>query len=140
MRGVDELPLSDLLEFAGVELNFGYRRHSGDMGGFIQPEDFARGSTPSFNDIGIRLHSNSGRAKLSNVLEKSSGQLAGLSPGDEIVAVDFKQVSSRNLQTTIDQYEVGNLLMLHVFRDQQLIELKLKLTKPVKDTAFLTIV
>jgi hypothetical protein len=31
-------------------------------------------------------------------------------------------------------------LMLHVFRDQQLIELKLKLTKPEKDTAFLTIV
>jgi len=54
--------------------------------------------------------------------------------------VDFKQVSSRDLQTTIDQHEVGNLLMLHVFRDQQLIELKLKLTKPVKDTAFLTIV
>ena len=140
VRGVDELPLSDLLEFAGIKLNFGYRRDNGDMGGFIQPEDFARGNTPSFNDIGIRLHSNSGRAKISNVLEKSSGQLAGLSPGDEIVAVDFKQVSSRDLQTTIDQHEVGNLLMLHVFRDQQLIELKLKLTKPVKDTAFLTIV
>ena len=67
------------------------------------------------------------------VIEQSPAQQAGLSEGDWLVALSGIHVTKANLEKLIKVY-VGQTVSVHVIRNERLIELKLKVEKPTKDT------
>jgi predicted metalloprotease with PDZ domain len=62
--------------------------------------------------------------KVTGVFDGSPAQLAGLSPGDEVVAIDrFRATSDGELRTLIGTRNIGERVAIAVFRRHKLIEL-----------------
>ncbi len=77
-------------------------------------------STPS---MGIRFSDRGGKTIISTVRRNSSAENAGLSPGDEIIAVDGVRVDSKALGELFDTMEEGDKIPMLISRDNILFEI-----------------
>lgn len=117
VHGTDELPLPGLLENAGI--------------------DWSTESPTLAQRLGLRVSESAlTGVKITHVLRGGAAEGAGLSVGDELIAVDGWRV--RRLEDAVRVLRPGNALPWSVARDQRLLQLSVAL--PAEDSAVLSAV
>ena len=130
VRGTAELPLQGLLKTVGIDLKWRQQVDAKDAGG--KPAD--TGPPPW---LGASLEHN-GLASLFGVVRSGSpAELAGIAPGDEAVAIDGLKLTAQNLDARLRDYHEGDKVTVSVFRDQQLLRLRVRLGAAPEDTCYL---
>ena len=111
-EGVVPLPLERLLGTVGLRLE-------------------RRPDTRAASLLGIRVRTAEGQAFVASVLHQGAGHRAGLSAGDQLVALDGLRVSGANLDTLCARLAEGVTVALHVFRRDELLSLQVTLDAPL---------
>jgi len=106
VRATDDLPLAKLLAPTGVVL--------------------ADSRKPGKPSLGVRTARNGGDTRLANVYEGGAAHRAGLSAGDLLVAIEGIRVSN-NLEALLARYRVGDSVVIHAFRRDELMTFKVRL-------------
>jgi len=133
LYGVEELPLADLLADVGISFNLRPTTSVDDKGG--KPDSSINHNDPV--SIGARFSENNLGAKIEQVFSEESAELAGLSAGDVVIAINNLQVNKSNINKTIDSYAIGDKLVIHAFRRDELKVFKLKLQTAELTTCYL---
>lgn len=111
IRGTDDLPIADWISAFGVTLS--------DENGKAKPS------------LGLRLSKDGGDAKIANVYEGKAAHRAGLSAGDVLVAINGLRVTAADagdqLHAALGRYTVGEKIVLHAFRRDELLVVDAKL-------------
>ena len=107
VRGTGDLPLAALLKPFGVTL-----------------ADAAKEAKAS---LGVRTAREGNDCKLANVYEGGAAHRAGLSGGDLLVALDGLRVSATNLDSLLARYRVGDTVVVHAFRRDELLSFEVGL-------------
>jgi predicted metalloprotease with PDZ domain len=102
VRGTDELDFDAFARYAGLE--FGPKPKA--------PDD----DSPEPGYLGIRYENLGGHVRVRHVLTDTPGRRAGLSPGDEIVAVNGAKVTHEGFEKALKRYPPGTPLDLAIFR------------------------
>jgi predicted metalloprotease with PDZ domain len=131
VHGTEDLPLGDLLSACGIKLNTRAASGSADPGGTPATKDDA-----PFG-IGAAYRSRDGGLELTVVFDNGPAQIAGLCPGDLIIAIGGLRVGERNLASRLAREEEGRTVRVTAFRGDELIEVDLVLTPPPADTCYL---
>lgn len=112
VHGTDELPLPGLLEKAGI--------------------DWSTEAPTLAQRLGLRVSESAlTGVKISHVLRGGAAESAGLSVGDELIAVDGWRV--RRLEDALRLLHTGSTVPWSVVRDQRLLQLSVAL--PAEDSA-----
>jgi predicted metalloprotease with PDZ domain len=105
IRGTDDPELRDELAFVGLEL-----RASADP---AQAADSAQGAW-----LGLTAAGN----KVNGVFDGTPAQASGISPGDELIAIDgFRTTSDADLRNAIMPRRVGETVQVSMFRRHRLV-------------------
>lgn len=132
VRSTDEVPLSDaLLEF-GVELYLLPAKNLTDQGGVIEERPEAAEGKPV---LGARFEQQSDGVLLQQVFDDGAAQVAGLSAGDVIVAVDGLRMDAKGLQSYLAKLPEDSSISIHLFRRDELMEFKVMPLPAQPDTA-----
>jgi predicted metalloprotease with PDZ domain len=78
-------------------------------------------------------------AKLAHVYDGGAARHSGLATGDIIVAVDGLRTTRANLDSLLAGYGAGEVVKIHVFRRDELMEFRVILQAPPIDTCVLTL-
>jgi predicted metalloprotease with PDZ domain len=113
IHGVEELPFNEYLAAVGVEL---------------KPVN-----TDNVPNLGIIVKSEHGREMIKSVASNSPAQLAGIDPGDELLAIDGFKISADKLIDRLKSYQVGDKVELTIFHSDRLITLPLVLAASQPD-------
>ena len=145
--GTEDLPLASLLATAGVTLGVRAASSDTDKGGTpgtlakMQAEAVAASHdaavpAPSTSRawLGARI---AGDGKVSLVHEGSPAQQAGLSAGDQIVAIDGLRFAG--LEPLLSSSQPGRVLDVHAFRRDELYQCRVTLVEAPLDTAWLAV-
>ena len=117
VHGTRELPLKSLLAEFGIRL------------------DWEAAKTPS---LGIKTVTEGDSIRLATVFDDGAAQAAGLASGDVLIALDGLRVTPASLERMLARYQPGDILKIHAFRRDELMEFSLRLAAPDRDTARLT--
>lgn len=128
----DELPAVKLLETFGAQVKFRARSTLHDKGGKAVEDSIrnAFGATVTALETGV---------KVTQVEENTPAFKAGLQVGDVLLALNRWQVSVDKLSAMLDAYYVGEILSLHVMRNQQMKLFNFVVEPAPKDTVFIEI-
>ncbi|MDJ0712338.1 MAG: PDZ domain-containing protein [Woeseiaceae bacterium] len=134
VRGTGELPLEPLLKTHGVRLHM--RRSAGgkDTGGKAKQDD----ALPTVW-MGAALGSSNGKPVFRTVHNGGPAELAGIAPGDELVALDGLRVNLAGAEARTRRYHAGDRSDVTVFRGDELMTLKLRWTEAPADTCYLSL-
>ena len=119
VEGAEELPLALWLQRAGVRLEWE-----------------ASGKAPG---LGVRISAEGDLAKLANVFDGGAAQIAGLSAGDVLVALDGLKVTATNLEKLLARRAPGEPVVIHAFRRDELMRFEVILQEAPRDTAKLSL-
>ena len=134
LYGADELPLKSLLNEFGVDFNLSPTISVDDKGGKANIEH------PPINvSIGARITTDPVGAKITHIFNEESAELAGLSAGDTIIAINSLQVNKSNIDKIINSYPVNEKLIVHAFRRDELKEFTLILKPAELTTCYLQV-
>jgi predicted metalloprotease with PDZ domain len=103
VRGTDEVDFSAFLAYAGLTLAPDER-----------PADPAEDAPAGY--LGVEFENSNGFARIRSVRHGSPGRLAGLSPGDEVVAMDASRVPFDQFANALKRYPAGSEVELTLFR------------------------
>lgn len=121
VEGTDELPLEDYLDAAGLRLEMQAKKK--------EPETW----------LGIGLTKKGGRLNVKHVRRDGPAYNADVYAQDEIVALSGYRVdSSKKLKKLLKEYEQGETVTLHLFRDDRLIMREVELAERPPHDATLT--
>jgi predicted metalloprotease with PDZ domain len=134
VRGTGALPLESLLKSHGVAYRL--RRSAGgkDKGGKPSTD----GNLPAVW-LGANLGSRNGKSVFLSVHNKGPAEKAGISPGDELVALDGLRVDTAGCETRTRRYRPGDKTDVTVFRGDELITLRMKWAEAPTDTCYLVL-
>jgi predicted metalloprotease with PDZ domain len=107
VRGTEDLPLPKLLAPFGIAY-----------------ADVRKRAKPS---LGVRTTRDNADCKVANVYEGGAAHRVGVSAGDLLVAIDGLRVTATNLDALLARYRIGDTIVLHVFRRDELLSLSLQL-------------
>ncbi len=126
-----ELPLAELLQTAGIALEF--RASSGvqDKGG--KASDDVLKST-----IGANVKEENHSLRVVSLTEDGAGQQAGMSAGDEIIAINKLRCSIKSYHNWLELSEPGSEHELSVFRRDELMRITVALQPAPLDSAYLS--
>ena len=132
VHGTGELPVEALLQTQGIDYRL--RRSAGakDLGGKAQED----GSLPTVW-LGATLGSLNGKSIFSVVHNGGPAELAGISPGDELVALDGLRINTNGGDARTRRYHPGDKSDVTVFRGDELITLRLKWAEAPANTCYL---
>jgi|CXWL01.1.fsa_nt_gi predicted metalloprotease with PDZ domain len=134
LRTTIDPPIGILLAQFGVRLHLRSPESEADGGGIRgRREDRPRAW------LGLKVQTADGRVRISHVAASGPGQHAGLAAGDELLALAGRRVAPDNWETTLDRFIPGVDLAVHVFRDQQLVQLVCQPVPAPRDTCYLTL-
>ena len=125
LRSTEELPLVELLADFGVHAEPRACTSAIDDGG----RTLARGALPW---LGLRLKP--GDMQIAYVLDDGPAQLAGLSPGDTLVAADGLRFNASQWHKRVEAMSPDTPVLLHFFRGDELFDTTLVPQKPPLDT------
>jgi predicted metalloprotease with PDZ domain len=103
VAGTTEIDLGAFLGHAGLKL---------------EPQEHLPGKEdePVPGWLGVTMKDEGGRARIQSVLDDSPGRRAGLSPGDEIVALDGQRVNCADWSKALQRFPPGSSVEVTVFR------------------------
>jgi predicted metalloprotease with PDZ domain len=111
VRGKDDLPLASLYADFGVTLN--------------DERKTAKSA------LGVRVVKDGADCKLANVFEARAAHKAGLSAGDVLMAINGLRVTAADavdgLSAALGRYRVGETVLIHAFRRDELLTVEAKL-------------
>lgn len=111
VRGKDDLPLAPLYADFGVTLN--------------DERKTAKSA------LGVRVVKDGADCKLANVFEARAAHKAGLSAGDVLLAINGLRVTAADaadgLNAALGRYRVGETVLIHAFRRDELLTVEAKL-------------
>lgn len=123
VRGTDEVDFDSFARYAGLSLAPKPK----------PPDD----DSPEPGYLGIRYENSGGLVRVRHVLSETPGRRAGLTPGDEIVAVNGAKVTHDAFEKALKRYPPGTALDLAIFRRGYLRHLNLTTGKtPPEKYAF----
>ena len=133
VRGTGELPLETLLKTHGISYNL--RRSAGgeDRGGKAKKET----ELPAVW-LGATLGSKNGAPVFTTVHNGGPAELAGIAPGDELVALDGLRINLAGCEARTRRYHVGDKSDVTVFRGDELKTLRLRWSAAPANTCYLT--
>jgi predicted metalloprotease with PDZ domain len=117
VRSTGELPLAEALAEFAVELHLLPAESSDDQGRVVEKPPKAVRAKPV---LGAKLKQLEKRIRLLQVFDDGGAQQAGLSAGDEIVAVDGLNMSAKQLEQYIARQQQDVSIELHLFRRDEL--------------------
>lgn len=118
-EGLEDVPLAKLLKPFGVSLT--------------------RRAAARSTGLGIRTRAEGNVLRLANVLDGGTAQAAGLSVGDELVALNGLRVNATNLEALLARCAPGEMLDIAVFRRDELLRFAVKLEAPKLEECVLTL-
>jgi predicted metalloprotease with PDZ domain len=132
VRGTGELALEALLHDYGVDYLLQRSNGRDDKGGVKVDVD-------KLPDVwlGANLATRNGKAVFISLSNGGPAERAGVSPGDELVALDGIRVTESESDTRIRRYRPGDKSKLSVFRGDELLTLKLVWAEAPDDTCYL---
>jgi predicted metalloprotease with PDZ domain len=111
VRGKEDLPLASLYSDFGVTLN--------------DERKTAKAA------LGVRVVKDGADCKLANVFEARAAHKAGLSAGDVLMAINGLRVTAADavdgLSAALGRYRVGETVLIHAFRRDELLTVEAKL-------------
>lgn len=134
VRGTGELPLEALLSSHGVDYRL--RRSAGGKD---------KGGKPSSGDnlpavwLGANLGVRAGKPVFLSVSNDGPAEQAGVSPGDELVALDGLRIDIAGCEARTRRYRPGDVSELSVFRGDELVSMRMKWAEAPTDTCYLVI-
>ncbi len=134
VRGTGELPLESLLNSHGVDYRL--RQSSGHKDDGGKPSGNANLPTVW---LGAHLAARSGKAVFLSLMNGGPAELAGISPGDELVALDGLRVDIAGCEARTRRYRPGEVSELTVFRGDELISVRMKWAEAPTDTCYLAV-
>jgi predicted metalloprotease with PDZ domain len=111
LHGIEELPFNEYLYPFGLELKANYD----DI-----PLPF----------LGLRLQNEGGKAKVQFVEAGSPAAIAGLDPGDELLAIDGIRVTAEQLNERLQDYRGGDIIQICFFHQDRLLTASVHLASP----------
>ena len=120
VRGTGELPLKELLASFGIALHRRKPNSLKDVGG-------KKGTATARASLDIMTASASDGVKIRVVHDGGAAQIAGLSSGDIIIAIDGIKVTNQSLEKRLERYQVGDEIQLHAFRRDELFTRRVQL-------------
>jgi predicted metalloprotease with PDZ domain len=134
LRSTRELPLRALLAEHGVEMVLRPAESSSDKGGKA-----ASAKTPGgLAMLGAGARASGEDTVLTHVLEGGAAQEAGLAAGDAIVAVDGLRPGRGGLDAVLARRKAGEIISIHAFRRDELLEFGVRLKPAPADTCVLS--
>jgi predicted metalloprotease with PDZ domain len=109
IHGVDELPFNRYLIPFGVEL---------------------QSVISTIPYLGIAVNRDGGREVIKSVISNSPADLAGIDPGDELLAIDGFKVSPDRLNELLQNYRAGQEIYLTIFHGDLLRTIPVTLGQP----------
>jgi predicted metalloprotease with PDZ domain len=132
VRGTGELPLDHLLLEHGVKYSLRKSKGRNDKGG-----DNVDGDKLPNVWLGASLVTRGGKPVFASLSNGGPAERSGVSPGDELVALDGVRVEVSGSDTRIRRYRPGDKSELTVFRGDELLTLKLVWADAPDDTCYL---
>jgi len=132
VRGTGELPLEQLLSEHGVDYRLRKSKGRNDKGG----DSVDEGKLPVVW-LGANLEMRNGKATFASLANGGPAEVAGVSPGDELIALDGVRVDVSGSDTRIRRYRPGDRSVLTLFRGDELLTLKLRWAAAPEDTCYL---
>lgn len=134
LRTTVDPPVGILLAQFGVRLHMRATESGSDRGGKAgRREDRPRPW------LGFRTRSAGDRRLIRHVINDGVATKAGLSAGDELVALNGARVTSRNWAELVDRLAIDELVALTVFRCDELRRIEVTATLPPRDSCYLSI-
>ena len=132
VRGTGELPLDSLLKSHGVD--YRQRRSMGakDKGG-KPPGDT---NLPTVW-LGANLGNRAGKPVFLSVNNGGPAEQAGVSPGDELVALDGLRMDLAGCEARTRRYRPNDVSEITVFRGDELVSMRMKWAEAPTDTCYL---
>ncbi|NCF14560.1 MAG: PDZ domain-containing protein [Gammaproteobacteria bacterium] len=134
VRGTGELPLEALLKTHGI--GYQLRRSEGgkDAGG--KPKSDSK--LPAVW-LGAVLGTSGNTTVFRAVHNGGPAELAGISPGDQLIALDGLRISLAGCEARTRRYHPGDKSEVTVFRGDELMTLRLKWAEAPADTCYLLV-
>lgn len=134
LRTTIDPPLGILLAQFGIRLHLRGAESEGDQGGLRgRREDRPRPW------LGLKAQAGDGRLRVSHVAADGPAQRAGVMAGDELVALGGRRIAPDGIDAAVDRLVPGSEVLLHAFRDQQLITISCTPVPAPRDTCYLTL-
>lgn len=133
VRSTGELPLEALLADFGVGLAMRAAAGPQDQGGVTKQSEIEQPAS-----LGVTLKATSMGLELTSVRDGGPGEAAGLSVGDQLIAVDGYRIDQRNLPRRLARYEPGEIIPVAYFRRSELRTSELTLEAAPLDTCSLS--
>jgi predicted metalloprotease with PDZ domain len=136
LHGTGDLPLAELLEPFGVRLALRAADGDGDQGGDAGRAGQGDGSARRPRAVlGAKA---AGDGRLQHVYDGGAARAAGLSAGDQIVAIDGLKPAA-GVEAAIARHAPGERVEVHAFRRDELMRFEVTLDAAPLDTAWLAI-
>jgi predicted metalloprotease with PDZ domain len=103
VRGTDDLDIASFARLAGLDLA-------------PAPKPPEEKDSPEPGDLGVAVEDSGGLPRVRRSFAGRPAYSAGLTPGDEIVAIDGLRVTFSNLEKTLERYPPGTTAEITVFR------------------------
>ena len=132
VRGTGELPLDTLLHDHAIEYCLRISEGRKDKGG----KKADAGKSPAVW-LGANLAMRNGKPVFISLSNGGPAEIAGVSPGDELVALDGLRANVSGSDTRIRRYRPGDKSELTVFRGDELLTLALAWSEAPADTCYL---
>ena len=133
VRGTVDLPLADLLADFGIELAMRAATGPQDAGGVAKQSEALRPTS-----LGVAYRPAGAGLELTSVRDGGPAEAAGLSVGDQLIAVDGYRIDSQNLARRLVRYEPGETIPVSYFRRNELRTAELTLETAPLDTCSLS--
>ncbi|ODB96388.1 M61 family metallopeptidase [Candidatus Thiodiazotropha endoloripes] len=133
LRSTEELPLAECFSEFGVEMKLLPAKSFDDRGGVVGDKE--REQQP-FTGIGAKWTNKNSGIKVQQVFDDGAAQKAGISAGDEIVAVDGLRMNAKQFENYILDSEAGSDIEVHLFRRGHLMNLLLQPQLAAFDTCY----
>ncbi len=111
VHGTGELPLDSLFAAFGIQLSL-----------VTAEQPAAR--------LGLRLNEAGGKLKVATAYSDGAAQRAGVSAGDEIVAIDGLRADTGALKALLARRKRGARIEIHAFRRDELLRFEVELASP----------
>lgn len=128
----ETLPYEALLKNVGVGCDYYASEDMQDTGG-------ARKQSSAINYFGANYQENAMGVMIKSVHFESPAESAGLKAGDILLAVQGEQITQKTLQPTLNAYQTGKSVELHLFRRGQMKQLTMPLIAPPQNAVRLVI-